>query len=305
MAPASVACPDATGDALPHPPQLIAVGKTVWRMPAAEGESSALNGGVVTQAVLVVDGRRLWLVGSGPTPAFGAALACLIEAERGRTVTDIVNTRAHPELALANRAFGRARVWALPDVADAMGAQCGSCLDRLRGRIGSAGAGLTAEDIRVPAYRIGRAGADAGTLGPFAWQALPRAPGARTLVLQVRGEALLVAQGLVWVGGIPNLRETDSAMLLSSLRRLRAMAGGQRVIGEQGSVGGMADIDSHIAYLEALREDVRVRVERGDDEAGTLASISLPQFAALSGYADIHPLNRQRVWREFETALFR
>ncbi len=292
-------------DGLPRPPQLIEVGRHAWRVPAASGEASPANGGVVTQLVLVRDGTRLWLLGSGPTPAFGAALSCVITAELGQRVTDIVNTRAHPELAMANSGFPGAPVWALWDVTAAMTAQCPDCLERLRTRIGQAGASLGPGSIRPPTQLIGEDGATQGTLGPFRWWALPRGPGARTLVLQLRGEPLLVAQGLVWVGGVPSLRETDSATLLSSLHSLRAMTSGERVIGEQGAVGGVEDIDRHIAYLNALRDAVRRHVEQGDDEVAALASITLPAFAALDGYAGFHALNGQRVWREFELALFR
>jgi hypothetical protein len=298
-------CGYAIAEALPHPPRLVPAGRNLWRVPAAEGESSPSNGGVVTQLVLVRDGARLWLLGSGPTPTFGAALACRVAHELGQAVTDVVNTRAHPELAMGNSAFPGARVWALPDVADAMAAQCGTCMERLRAQLGPAGASLDPALIRVPTQHVGGKGATRGALGPFRWRAVPRAPGVRTLVLQPRGQALLVAQGLVWVGGIPNLRETDSATLLASLRRLRAMAALAQVIGEQGETGGIGDIDSHIAYLGALREAVRRHVERGDDEAAALASITLPAFATRAGYAAFHPLNGQRVWREFEQALFR
>ena len=293
--------PEAAVDA----PQLQQVSPHVWRVAAWPGEADPHNRGRVTQLVVVNDGSRRWLVGSGPTPAFGAALLCATQPVLNAPVSDVVNTRAHPELALGNVAFEGARVWALADVARAMARQCAACLERLRVRIGEAGASLQHPLIRVPTHQIARAGSLHGRLGPFRWWALPLAPGRRTLLLAHGPDKVVIAQGLVWVGAVPNLREADSALLLGSLQALRKLAGGHTLLGEQGEPGTAAEIDRHIAYLVALRAAVQASVARGDAEAAGLEAIELPQFAQLAGYATLHPLNRQRVWREAEAALFK
>jgi glyoxylase-like metal-dependent hydrolase (beta-lactamase superfamily II) len=287
-------------------PVLESVAPQVWRVAAAEGESTPDNGGMVTESVLVLERDRLWLVGSGPTPARGEALACAIEAQLGRKVTDLVNTRAHPELAMGNTAFAAARLWALDDVARAMGKRCRDCLARLAQRIGGAGARLDDSAIRVPDKRIGADGAPQGQLGPFQWWALPRAPGDRTLVLRLRERPIVIAQGLVWPGAVPNLRDTDSAVMLDSLRALRSIAkGAVTVLGEQGPTGTPEDINSHMDYLVSLRAAVRARMRNGIDENAGLAAISLPMFGKRLGNGEIDALNRQRVWRELEKAMFR
>lgn len=291
---------------VPFAPQLQPLGDAGWWVAADRGEATPANGGVVAQALLLRAGRRWWLVGSGPTPAWGEALACAARAAAGAEVGELVDTRAQPELVLGNAAFPAARVWALDDVARAMAGRCRDCVARLRERIGADAAGsLDAGAIRLPTHRLGRGGAAQGRLGPFRWWALPRSRGERTLVLRADGARLLVAQGLVWVGGVPNLRDTDSAVLLASLRRLRGLAAGAVVLGEQGGPGSVADIDRHIAYLLALRAAVRTALERGDEPVAALAAITLPDFADLAGHADLHALNRQRVWRELEAEAFR
>lgn len=286
-------------------PVLQRVSPHVWRVAAGPGEADTHNRGRVTQLVVVSDGSRRWLVGSGPTPAFGAALLCATQPVLEAPFSDVVNTRAHPELALGNVAFEGARVWALADVARAMARQCAACLDRLRLRIGEAGDSLDTALIRVPTHPLARRGSLHGRLGPFRWWALPLAPGRRTLLLAHGRDKVVIAQGLVWVGGVPNLREADSALLLGSLQTLRKLAGGHAVLGEQGEPGTATEIDRHIAYLVALRAAVLASVARGDAEAAGLEAIELPQFAQLAGYATLHPLNRQRVWREAEAALFK
>lgn len=296
-----------------------AVAPDVWRVPVAGEESNPGNGGWVTQPVLVRDGTRLWLIGSGPTPAQGLRLRCAIERVLRRRVTDIVNTRAHPELALANVAFAGARVWALADVAHAMQEHCPRCLARLQQRIAppdrtTGDDSLRGAAIRLPDHLLGGEPAagkpddSSGQLGPFRWWAFERAPGQRTLVLAHRPSGWIVAQGLVWPGGVPNLRETSIAPLMDSLRRLSALArsghyGTAGVLGEQGKSGTAADIDRHLGYLTQLEQLTREALERGEAEGST--AIDMPAFANAPGHAEYHALNRQRVWRELEEAWFK
>jgi hypothetical protein len=284
---------------------LVPVAAQVWRVPAARGEADAANGGVVAQLVVVQDGARVWLIGSGPTPAFGTALGCAVRRRLGRTVTDVVNTRAAPELALGNAAFPDARVWALPDVIVAMRQRCGACLVRLKARIGAAGESLRPDRIRVPTRPVGVAGATRGVLGPFAWRALPRGRGERTLVLRHRSAALVVAQGLVWADDLPDLRDTTSSTLLASLRALQRFASGAQVLGEQGDVAAADIVASQIAYIDALRREVLSHLVSGDVDGAAGTGIDLPAFASLPGYPARHPLNLQRVWRERELEVFR
>ena len=61
-------------------PALEPVAPQVWRVAAAEGESTPDNGGMVTESVLVLERDRLWLVGSGPTPARGDTTVGMISA---------------------------------------------------------------------------------------------------------------------------------------------------------------------------------------------------------------------------------
>ncbi len=276
---------------------LDAVAPNVWRVPAARGQPDERNGGVTIELVLVRDGSRLWLVGSGPTPAFGAALACAARRVTGRPVSDLINTHVAPELSLGNSAFTSARLWALPEVIAAMQERCGQCLARLKDQLGPAGASLRNEAIRVPTRAV-RSGQ---RLGPFDALALDRQPGEPALVLRLRRTRLVIAQGLLWAGAVPDLYGTTSEALLRSLDELRDFSAGARLIGEQGGVADGAALSMQIGYLQALREAVRERLERGEVQG----EVPLPAYAELPSYAEQHPLNVQRVWRELEPELFR
>jgi len=285
-------------------PVLQRIDVDVWHIAAARGEPDESNRGVTTQLLLARDGARLWLVGSGPTPAFGAALDCAVRRTLGRRVTDVVNTRAAPELALGNPAFDGARVWALLEVIDAMRTRCEACRERLARRIGAAGASLSTQDIRAPFLPVAPRGAMAGRLGPFDWRNLARAPGERVLMLRHRASRIVVAQGLLWADDVPDLRDTRSDAMLASLRALQRLSIRARLVGEQGGVTRPAAIVANIAYLEALRRAVDAALARGDVRGAAGLDIELPAFAELPGYAVRHPLNVQHVWRELELQSF-
>ena len=313
---------DGSGTGMP-PLVLQAVARDVWRVPVANGEADPGNGGWVTQPVVVRDGARVWLIGSGPTPAQGLRLRCAISAAVGREVTDVINTRAHPELALANLAYAGARVWALDDVAAAMEQRCLQCLDRLRRRLserdrddpreaaGQAADAISPQDpamtlhpltIRTPDHLLH---GDSGTLGPFDWWAIERAAGERTLLLLHRRSRWLIAQGLVWAGDVPNMRETTLDEMAAALERLRKIAvrpDVRGVLGEQGEPGSASDVMDHLEYLAQLRQRTEQALDRGDVEGAR--PIELPAFADRPGYAAYHGLNRQRVWRLLERRLF-
>lgn len=302
LLPTALAAPACERDGMPV---LERVGTHTWRVAAARGEPADANGGLTAQLVVVRDGARVWLIGSGPTPAFGAALACAIRQRVGQSVTDVVNTRAAPELAMGNDAFAGARLWALPEVIAAMRARCAACLQRLKARLGVAGDSLQPARIRVPFAPVGRTGAARGTLGPFAWRALPRADDETVLVLRHRRDRLVVAQGLLWADDVPDLRDARSDTMLASLHALHAFATGARVLGDQGDVVPREALARHVAYIDALRHAVLQRLARGDVEGASGSSMELPDYATLPSYAAVHPLNVQRVWRELEAALFR
>ncbi len=285
-------------------PALQPLGRQRWWVAAERGEPDAANAGRTVQLLLVGDGARLWLVGSGPTPAFGAALACAVRWTLHRSVTDIVNTRAAPELAMGNGAFPGARLWALPDVARAMQARCGVCQARLKDQLGAAGASLQPAAIRAPTRPVGREGQTTGRLGPFDWLALPRSVPERTLVLRLRGaDPLVLAQGLLWVGDVPELRGSRADLLLASWRALRDWAAGSPLLGEQGGFGHARDIDAHIDYLQALQAATEAALARGD--LWGASPLDLPAWQPLPGYALRHPLNVQHLWLALEPTIFR
>lgn len=275
----------------------------VWSVHAQRGEANPDNRGFVANLLVVRDGARVWLIGSGPSPRFARALACRVRETVGRGVTDVVSPWPRPELVLGARAFGRARHWAHAEVAQAMRSQCADCVARLRQRLGVAAADLGARPARLPDHLLHGA---SGRLGPFDWWRVQRAPGITVTFWHVRGAALMTAQGLLWAGGLPDLRGSDLAHLLAATRQLRAIvaaaAPALRLLGEQGALTGLAQVDAHLHYWDALAAAIDAAQASGGD--GTQTSQALPGVDAVQLSSLAHELNWQLAWRQAEDAAF-
>lgn len=292
----------------PSWPQLLPVGPGLWRIAAARGEPNAHNGGLTSQLFVALDAQApesLWLIGSGPTPAFGARLACALQARFQRLPSDLINSRATPELAMGNIAFESARIWALPEVMALMNKRCQLCQDKLRAKLGPvAGASLLPAAIRTPTQAV-----QTPALGPFDWLDLDRGMGEHVLVLRHRDSGAVLAQGLVWAGDVPDLQKSRSDLFLAALRTLQHFAKGALLLGEQGEPEQSSEADagslaSHIAYIEALRARVWAQLRAGQTLDVQDPALALPPFAQLPGYGQRHPLNLQQVWKELEPQLF-
>lgn len=282
----------------------------VWWLPAATGDSTPANRGQVSNIVLVRDGHgaaaRLWALGSGPSPAFGRALACQVRRQLGASVTDVVSPWAHPELVLGVAGLpGPLRHWAHDAVAQAMAAQCPHCVERLRQRLGPAAADLGRDPIRLPDHRLQ---GEQGRLGPLHWWRLPRSDGRWVTVWRTApaGAApIWLAHGLLQGDGPPDGRDADLALLQQSARHLAGLAAddgpGVRFVPEQGPLLPAEAPVLHAAYWAGLLDTARAAVERGDDE--TAPPPGWPGLQRGWQAAPWHAVNWQRAWRQVEPAV--
>jgi hypothetical protein len=284
-------------------PVLQPLAPGVWRVPADDGDANAANRGQVSNLLVVADGPRLWLLGSGPSPAAGARLACVLRRDLGRDATDVVSPWPRPELVLGVAGLpGAPRHWAQADVADAMAARCAGCADRLRARLGAAAAELGPDPIRLPAERLA---GDQGRLGPFGWWRLDRDPGHPVTVWRLvlaDGTPLWWSPGLLNGSGPADGRDAHLPGLQAALAALVALVAGDgpraRHLGEQGGVQDAGLPARQQAYWLALAATVRAA-----QDAGRLESDPAPAWDGLPAGWAAHPwhaLNWQRAWREVE-----
>lgn len=290
----------------PAAPALQPLAAGVWQVRSADGDASAVNRGRVSNLLVVRAGDRTWLLGSGPTPAAGRALACVLRRDLGLRATDLVSPWARPELVLG--AVGvleidgpDVRHWAHEDVAAAMAERCPNCVQRLAQRLDSAREDLGADAVSLPTRTFG---GPRGELGPFRWWRFSRGEGQTVTVwrLPTAQGALWYAPGLLNGSGPGDARDAEIATLQRETGRLAGLAQADgasvRYLGEQGPVMDAGGAAEHARYWQALLEAVRKAMEAGRPETAPPRPWSgLPPTWEQHPW---HALNWQHAWREAE-----
>lgn len=277
----------------------------IWWIPGSPGDANATNRGRISNLLAVQDGERLWLLGSGPSAAFGRALGCHLRRLTGQAVTDVISPWARPELVLGQAGLNAPRHWAHADVAAAMRSRCAQCIERLRQRLGTAAADL--EDAPAPLPQQLLQG-EAGRLGPWQWWRLQRAPAQTITLWWLPRAGLGAAHGLLWGDGPPDLRDSTLDALDTTLAQADALQprlaapGALRWLPEQGDWLDAGAARRQQDYLRALRAAADAAVARGDNAAE--ADMRLQGAAAALAVGERHGLNWQRAWREAEQRSF-
>lgn len=282
---------------------MAAIAPDVWLVRAAAGEANPDNRGRVSNLLIVRSPRRVWLLGSGPSPAAARALDCQLRRDLGLVVTDVVAPWARPELALGHAAWPAARHWAHADVRQAMAVSCASCVQALRSRLGAAASDLGEGDPVVLAERIFTG--EQGRLGPLRWWRLRRSAQRSVTLWRLPRSALWVAHGLLWGDGPPDARDADVALLAASTDRALRLAQPDGVratwVPEQGGLLHAPAVAAQAAYWRRLREAAREAASRGEVE-GTPPPPGLAGEAAWEAHPR-HAMNWQRVMRQTSDAM--
>jgi hypothetical protein len=280
---------------------LQALAPGLWWVPAQPGEADAVNRGQINHLLLASSGGRLWLIGSGPTPAFGRRLAALLRGRWGPRPLTVVSPWPHPELVLGVAGLGDALHVAHTEVAAQMARRCAGCVERLRQRLGPSADDLGAGDpFRAPTSLLT---GDSGGLGPWRWWRLDRAADTTVTVWQHTASGIVFAPGLLGDGGVPDGRDADIDRLARSTAALAALPGLRTVrgwIGEQGALLPPSAAREAAGYWNALQSAVATGLDRGD--SGITPPTTLPGIPSAHTIHPHHALNWQRAWRQAEEA---
>jgi hypothetical protein len=270
----------------------------VWWVPAHRGEANAGNRGQVSNLLVVRDGHRLWLVGSGPSPAFGRALDCRVQAVAGRGHR--CREPLGPARSCSVRAPSRGPVTGRMPMSRR---RCAGGVPMRAALARAAGAAAVDPARGRCACRVARGGAWAGW-GRSDWWLVMRATGVPVTLWHVRGTPVLSAHGLLWADALPELRGSDVKHIsAATLRRaeIAAAATAPQLIGEQGPSAGLAQADAHLHYWRELARAITAAQTAGAD--GTQAQ-ALPGIEPALLRSPVHALNWQRAWRQAEDAAF-
>lgn len=283
--------------------RLLPLAADLWWLAAHEGDADAANRGVVSNVLLAPHQGSLWLLGSGPSPAFGRALLREIRRRWPLQSLELISTWAHPESVLGVSGMPQARHRAHTEVAQQMQQRCPGCLQRLAARMGEASADLevsaASTPIRIPGLQFT---GSSGRLGPFEWHRRRRAADVTVTVWRHRASGLVHAPGLIWGDAPPDGRDADVfdlAAELADLLNWGRQAGVQRWLGQQGREVGTPMVESAAAYWRLLTERAMQGQDSGDD--GHRPPEDLPGVPPHWLTHPLHGLNWQRSWRQAES----
>lgn len=271
----------------------------LWQVPAAEGDGSAADRGRVSNLLVAVLGPQGWLIGSGPSPAFGRLLRQTLDRHWPGLRWAVISPWAHPEAVLGTAGLGEVETLGHAEVARQMAERCAGCIERLKQRLGAAAVDLgNGDPVRLPATPLTGL---YGRLGPFDWWLAARDARTATTVWLHRDSGVAFAPGLLWAGA-PDGRDaeiTELAAATAGLMTLPGLPPAVRWLGEQGPLldAGAAARTAH--YWRALL----AAVQRGldDGEGGETAPATLPGVPEALTRDPRHALNWQRAWRQAES----
>jgi hypothetical protein len=271
----------------------------VWWRPGEPGDSNAQNRGAISNLLVVADGDRLWLIGSGPSAEQGRALAQQLLCQLGQAPTDVISPWPRPELVLGQGGMPDARSWAHASVAEAMAQRCGVCIERLRLRLNTPADAPAEPPPRLPDRRLQ---GDQGQLGPFDWWRLERGGDTPVTVWRHRASGIATAHGLLWTDGAPDLRDTHLDDMVAATQALLTLPGAPAPVRlwlpEQGTPAAGDAPAGHLRYWAAL--EAAVTQAQADGQAETDPAPDLAGIDARLNHGPRHALNWQRAWREVE-----
>lgn len=295
--PAGLAC---EGPALPF--EALAPG--VWRVPPAGLESDSASRGHVHNLLLASSAGGLWLVGTGPSPAFASALQCQAQARLGLPLLAAVNPLAKSELVLGNQGLRGVALWAPAVVAQAMQQQCAGCEERLRARLGPAAVDLGPAPVLLPRQQLA---GEQGRWGPFEWRLLQRGPESTSSVWSwtgPEGTKLIASFGLLGSEQAPpDVSDTSILLLAEGITQLLQFAGDAPALWlpDHGPLLQRQQLLAQQAYWQALWQAAVQGVAAGHtvlDPPAPPANAPLPAWWQHPR----HGLNWQRAWRQAEDA---
>ena len=287
--------------AAPSPPSLpmTEIAPGVWAHQGVQEELNPANRGGIANVGFVIGTRCVAVIDTGGSLGFGQSLLAAVRQRTQRPICHVINTHMHPDHVLGNAAFkspgvsfvGHAKLRA------ALANRADTYLNNAAREMGAVAQG---SEIVLPDVAV--SGEQRLDLG------------GRTLVLRARPTAhtdndLSVfdeASGTLWlgdllfVGRIPVI-DGNLKGWLALCRELRSLQPRHIIPGHGAWTGAWPQaIDTQIAYLSAVEQEVRGAIKAGKTLAETLDSTPNPQQSQWQLYPFFHRRNLTAAYAELE-----
>jgi glyoxylase-like metal-dependent hydrolase (beta-lactamase superfamily II) len=261
-------------------------------------EISAANRGFVGNSGFIVGPAGVTVIDTGSSYRHGRRMLEAIARVTDKPVELVIVTHAVQEFLFGNAAFAERGIAILahPETTKLMKARCDHCLENLKPVLGAelGGTRLVLPERQVDTTTTIDAGGRSLELIYLGWASTP----GDLAVFDAQSGALF-AGGLVSVGRIPDIRDSDFDGWKRALMRLEEIKP-TRVVPGHGPVSGAAAIAETAAYLDALDNVVKARYAESSSLMDAVENATLPAYRAWSLYTTTHRQNALHRYLQLE-----
>jgi glyoxylase-like metal-dependent hydrolase (beta-lactamase superfamily II) len=262
------------------------------------GEISAANRGFVGNSGFIVGPSGVVIIDTGTSYRHGRRMLEAIARITDKPVELVIVTHAVQEFLFGNAAFAERGIPILAhrETTKLMKARCEHCLENLKRVLGKE---LEGTDLVPPAREIDATKTiDAGgrrlKLIYLGWASTPG-----DLAIFDRDSGVLFAGGLVSVGRIPDIRDSDFEGWQRALHQLEGYKAA-RIVPGHGPVSGPGAITETADYLDALDRVVKSLYAESSSLMESVEKAVLPAYRDWSMYATTHRQNALHRYLQLE-----
>jgi glyoxylase-like metal-dependent hydrolase (beta-lactamase superfamily II) len=277
-------------------PERIAEG--VYAFIGDTAEISAANRGFVGNSGFVVGLTGVTVIDTGTSYRHGRRMLEAIARVTDKPVELVIVTHAVQEFLFGNAAFAERGIALLAhrETIKLMKSRCDHCLQNLGPVLGAEleGTRLVLPQREVDATTTIDAGGRRLQLIYLGWASTPG-----DLAVFDPDSGVLFAGGLVAVGRIPDIRDSDFDGWRRALKSLEAVKP-TRIVPGHGAVSGPAAIAETASYLDALDHVVKARYAESSSLMDAVEKAALPAYRNWSLYATAHRQNALHRYLQLE-----
>ena len=277
-------------------PEQVADG--VYAFIGEAGEISAANRGFVGNSAFIVGPSGVVVIDTGSSYRHGRRMLDAIARVTRKPVELVIVTHAVQEFLFGNAAFAERgiRILAHRETTKLMKARCEHCLQNLKPVLGEEldGTRLVLPQREIDATTTIEAGGHRLELIYLGWASTPG-----DLAVFDRDTRVLFAGGMVCVGRIPDIRDSDFEGWQRALRRLEEYKPA-RIVPGHGPVSGPEAIAQTAAYLGALDQIVKSLYAESTSLMESVENAVLPGYRDWPMYSTTHRKNALHRYLQLE-----
>ena len=274
------------------------VADAVYAFIGDAGEISAANRGFVGNSGFIVGPSGVVVIDTGTSYRQGRRMLAAIARVTDKPVELVIITHAVQEFLFGNAAFAERGIPILAhrETTKLMKARCEHCLENLKPVLGKEleGTRLVPPQREIDATTTIDAGGRRLDLIYLGWASTP---GDLAVLDPVSG--VLFTGGLVSVGRIPDIRDSDFEGWQRALRRLEGFKP-TRIVPGHGPVSGPGVIAETAGYLDALDQVIKSLYAKSSSLMESVEKAVLPAYRGWSMYATTHRQNALHRYLQLE-----